>query len=74
MMARGRTREAWSRCSSVLAAMFEVHRDRKRRSRPFRPEEFDPFGVRRKRVRMPVSELTPMLASLMGIERQEAKS
>lgn len=73
-MAEGRTREAWTRTSSALAAIFEVHRDRRKRGRPFRPEEFDPFVARKKRFRMTVKELTPMLASLMGIERQEAKS
>lgn len=67
-MAEGRTRDAWRRCSSVLAAIFEVHRDRKKRSRPFRPEEFDPFVARNRKCKMTIAELKPMLAGLMGIE------
>jgi hypothetical protein len=35
--------DEWARTSSVLAFLAEPHRDRKKRSKPFKPADFDPF-------------------------------
>jgi hypothetical protein len=39
-MARG----SWGPTASLMAAMYELHRDPARRSRPFGPADFDPFA------------------------------
>ncbi len=44
-MAEARTREEWSRMSVLLALLANCHRDPKR-TRPFKPADFDPFGRR----------------------------
>jgi hypothetical protein len=42
-MAEARREHDWGQTSSLLAATYEVHRDRKRRRRPFSPREFNPL-------------------------------
>jgi len=42
-MARG----SWGPTASLMAAMYELHRDPARRSRPFGPADFDPFADER---------------------------
>lgn len=48
-MAEGRERANWQHTSAILAFMAEPHRDRKKRSRPFRPADFNPYCSGRKR-------------------------
>ncbi len=43
-MAEARQRAAWGRTASLMALIAEVNRDRKRRGRPFRPADFDPYA------------------------------
>ncbi len=43
-MADARQREAWGRISSVMALIANTQRDPKK-TRPFRPGDFDPFAV-----------------------------
>ncbi len=45
-MAEARQRESWSRTASVMALIANTQRDPKK-SRPFRPSDFDPFSTRR---------------------------
>lgn len=42
-MAEGRQREHWSRTSSLMALVANTQRDPKR-TRVFRPSDFDPFA------------------------------
>ena len=42
-MAEGRQRADWARTSSLMALVANCHRDAKR-SRAFRPSDFDPFA------------------------------
>jgi len=42
-MAEGRQREHWSRASAVMALIANTQRDPKR-TRAFRPNDFDPFA------------------------------
>lgn len=48
-MAEGRERAGWQHTSAILAFLAEPHRDRKKRSRPFRPADFNPYAGGRKR-------------------------
>lgn len=45
-MGEARLRENWSRTSALMALIANTHRDPKK-SRPFRPSDFDPFAPRR---------------------------
>jgi hypothetical protein len=42
-MAEGRARDAWGRTSSLMALLANYHRDPKK-SRAYRPSDFDPFS------------------------------
>ena len=44
-MAEARSREQWNHTSAVLALLANCHRDPKK-TRAFRPSDFDPFGRR----------------------------
>lgn len=41
--ATGRQKEAWGRLSSVIAQHYSIHRDPKKRRKPYLPHEFNPF-------------------------------
>jgi len=45
-MAEGRGRAAWDVASSVMALVANCHRD-PRRTRAFRPKDFNPYEARR---------------------------
>jgi hypothetical protein len=45
-MAEAKGRDNWAHTSTVLALVANVNRDR-RRSRAFRPKDFNPFEARR---------------------------
>lgn len=46
-MAEGKSREEWKHTSSLLWIVAESKRNRKTRSTPFRPGDFDPYEQRR---------------------------
>lgn len=48
MMAEGRSRAEWGRTSSLLALIANCHRDPKK-TRAYRPADFDPHAARRER-------------------------
>jgi hypothetical protein len=43
-MAEARCRQAWRHTSAVMALLANIHRDPKK-TRPFRPADFDPYAV-----------------------------
>ena len=47
-MAEARGRDAWAHTSAVLALLANVNRDPKK-TRPFKPADFDPYAVKDKR-------------------------
>lgn len=47
-MAEARGREAWAHTSAILALIANVNRDPKR-TRPYKPGDFDPYSARDKR-------------------------
>lgn len=42
-LAQGRQRSEWQQTAAVLCLLANVNRDPKKQSRPFRPDDFDPF-------------------------------
>ena len=62
-MAEARREHDWSIASSQMAMLAEIHRDRKRRSRPFSPAEFNPLT---RRTAKPIPTTVTQLASLLG--------
>lgn len=48
-MNEGRQQAEWSRTSSLLALLANVHRDPKRQRKAFTPADFDPTATRKKR-------------------------
>lgn len=62
----------WNHTASLLAIIAEANRDPKKRSRPYRPEEFHPMTARRRRRRdMTAEEAESALRSFAGIPRPE---
>ncbi|QDV85569.1 hypothetical protein TBK1r_45830 [Stieleria magnilauensis] len=62
-MADARRRHDWNIASSVMALTAEINRDRRRRRKPFKPDDFNPLiRVAAK----PVPITVPQLASLLG--------
>ena len=66
-MAGGRRQHDWGVASSLMALLAEIHRDRKRRGRPFKPAEFNPLVAARSR---PILTTVTQLASLLGLPVQ----
>jgi hypothetical protein len=63
-MARGKREHDWSLASHVMALLAEINRDRKKRRRPFRAEEFNPMvSVRPKPVPCSASQLAKILSA-----------
>ena len=46
-MAEARAKDNWAHTSAVLALTANTHRDPKK-SRPFRPDDFNPYAARRR--------------------------
>jgi len=47
-MAEARGRQAWAHTSAILTLIANVNRDPKK-TRPFKPSDFDPYSARDKR-------------------------
>jgi hypothetical protein len=45
-MAEGRSRAAWNHTASIMALLANINRDPRRRSQPYKPEEFTPHASR----------------------------
>lgn len=70
-MAAGRREHDWDVASSVMCLVAEIHRDRKRRSRPFKPAEFNPLTSTTNK---PIPTTVKQLAAwLPGAKYREAK-
>jgi hypothetical protein len=42
-MATARAEADWNRTAAIMAVTCEIHRDKKRRAKPFTPDEFHPL-------------------------------
>ena len=47
-MAEARTKDEWARTSALMALLANCHRDPKK-TRPYKPGDFDPYSARDKR-------------------------
>ncbi len=55
-MAEGRSRDEWARTSSLLAMIANCHRDPKK-TRAFKPADFDPFATPTRPIKVGVGVL-----------------
>ena len=55
-MAEGRQRSDWARTSALLALLANAHRD-PRKTRAFKPSDFDPFARRHEHAKADISAL-----------------
>ena len=53
---KGRQRELWNHTSSLLAQLAEIHRDPKKRPRPYDAAEIHPLRERKSVVRIATNE------------------
>jgi hypothetical protein len=72
-MADARNRAEWGRAASLMALIANVNRDPKK-SRAFKPGDFDPFSQRRsgEAPKLKMSEVKGMLGGLMKPRRGES--
>lgn len=63
-MSAGRREHDWSIASSLMALTAEINRDRKKRSRPFKPAEFNPLTRSNNK---PIPVTVTQLRSLLGM-------
>ncbi len=62
-MAEAKRQHDWHIASSVMALTAEINRDRKRRRKPFKPDDFNPYTVTRP---VPVKATVEQVAHLLG--------
>jgi len=67
-MAEGRGRAEWARTAALLAMIANVNRDPKRRPRPYRPSDFDPYARAPSTRR--TTELRDLKAMFTGAKRR----
>jgi len=64
-MAESKQKEAWSHTSSIMALTANCHRDPKK-TRRFRPDDFNPFAARRR-------QGIPLTADNVGLLKRFAR-
>jgi hypothetical protein len=62
-MAEAKRQHDWHIASSVMALTAEINRDRKRRRKPFKPDDFNPYTATKS---VPVKVSVEQVASLLG--------
>lgn len=62
-MADARRRHDWNIASSVMALTAEINRDRRRRRKPFKPDDFNPYTATKP---VPARATVQQVASLLG--------
>ncbi|MBE3100137.1 MAG: hypothetical protein IMZ44_23710 [Planctomycetes bacterium] len=68
-MAEARGRDEWGRMSSLLALIANVNRD-PRRSRPFKPADFNPYEARRPGAGIPLTKKNIRLLKKVFVDRK----
>ena len=64
-MAEAKRQHDWHIASSVMALTAEINRDRKRRRKPFKPDDFNPYTAT---IQVPVKATVEQVANLLGAE------
>ncbi len=62
-MAEAKRQHDWHIASSVMALTAEINRDRRRRRKPFKPDDFNPYTATKS---VPVKVSVEQVASLLG--------
>ena len=62
-MADARRRHDWNIASSVMALTAEINRDRRRRRKPFKPDDFNPYTAAKP---VPAQATVEQVATLLG--------
>ena len=62
-MAEAKRQHDWHIASSVMALTAEINRDRKRRRKPFRPDDFNPYTATKA---VPAKATVEQVANLLG--------
>jgi len=68
-MAEGRLQAAWAQTSSLMALLASIHRDPKKRRRPYTPDEFNPYSKKHKHRLASKKELAFARQLFEGIKR-----
>jgi len=68
-MAEARGRDEWGRMSSLLALIANVNRD-PRRSRAFKPADFNPYEARRSGAGIPLTKKNIRLLKRVFVDRK----
>jgi len=68
-MAEARGRDEWGRMSSLLALIANVNRD-PRRTRAFRPADFNPYEARRLTAGIPLTKANMGLLKQVFVDRK----
>jgi len=69
-MAEGRGRDEWGRMSSLLALIANVNRDPKK-TRPFRPADFNPYEARKRGGGVPLTKENFRLLKKVFVDRKK---
>jgi hypothetical protein len=67
-MAQGRSKSLWAHTATVMALHANIHRDRKRKSTPYKPSDFDPYHREKKEIpikHIDVKDLKGMFSGLV---------
>ena len=71
LMADAKRQHDWNIASSVMALTAEINRDRKRRRKPFKPDDFNPYTVKRP---VPVRATVEQVAQLLSVTYRSFKT
>jgi hypothetical protein len=64
VMAEAKRQHDWNVASTIMALMAEMNRDRKKRRKPFKPDDFNPYTVKRPAVvRASVAQVAEILGA-----------
>jgi len=64
-MAQGRLRAQWQQTATICTILANANRDKKKRARPFEPNDFIPAHLRAKNPKPPMADITVLKALLI---------
>ncbi len=70
-MAEAKRQHDWNVASTIMALMAEMNRDRKRRRKPFKPDDFNPYAEQKPIVARGTVE---QAASMLGVLHEKHSS
>jgi hypothetical protein len=67
-MAESRLRADWDRTSHAMWLTAEIHRDRKKRPRPYKPADFHPHARRTPKGKLPKVKMKDLKLMMGGLK------